>query len=226
MFQLSASTIEVLKNFASINTGLFFKEGKKQRTISSTKSILAEAVLDDALPSSFGIYDLNNFLAIIGFDDVKTSELSYEDPTLTVKLRDQELMKFRCCESKMLVTPPNKDLDLGTVDVKFDLTEEALSRILKAASILSSPNIVVESDGTKMVLATMDVGNDSAHQYSCTLGQEPKQVFQFVFRTDNWKMLPGAYHVEISSKGLSKFTHATRPLMYWLALESTSKSEK
>jgi len=223
--QLSPATLEVLKNFASINSGLMFREGKKQRTISPTKTVFAEALLDEEIPSSFGIYDLNNLLAVLTFDGSQTPSLSYGDSNLTVKIRDNETTKFRCCEEKMLVVPPTKELDLGTPDIEFDLTEETLSRILKAASILSAPHIVVEGNGSVLRLTAVDTTNDSSNQYSVEVDKTTQEC-RMVFRTENWKMMPGAYRVSISSKGIAKFENSARNLKYWLALEVGSKTQK
>ncbi len=223
--QLSPATIEVLKNFASINSGLMFREGKKQRTISPTKTVFAEAELEDQIPSSFGIYDLNNLLAVLTFDGAATPAVSYEESNLTVKIRDTETTKFRCCDEKMLVVPPTKELEIGTPDIVFDLSEEMLSRILKAASILSSPHIVVEGDGTTLRLTAVDTSNDSSNQYSVEV-DKTTQVCRMVFRTENWKMMPGAYQISISSKGIARFDNRARKLSYWLALEIGSKTQK
>lgn len=223
--QLSPSTIEVLKNFASINSGLMFREGKRQRTISPTKTVFAEAHLDEEIPSSFGIYDLNNLLAVLTFDGKQSPAVSYTNSNLLVKISDNEITQFRCCEEKMLVTPPSKELELGTPDIEFDLSEETLSRILKAASILSVPHIVVEGDGSALRLTAIDTANDSSNQYSVDVAKTDR-VCRMVFRTENWKMMPGAYHVSISSKGIAKFDNAARKLTYWLALEVGSKTQK
>jgi hypothetical protein len=41
-----------------------------------------------------------------------------------------------------------------------------------------------------------------------------------VFLTDNLKMIPGAYDVEISSKGLASFKNKSVDIQYWVATES------
>ena len=61
LMKLSTETIAVLKNFASINQGIEFKKGKKIKTISAGKTVLAEAHLTDEFPENFCIYDLNQF---------------------------------------------------------------------------------------------------------------------------------------------------------------------
>ena len=62
---LSSSSLTILKNFASINPGIFFRVGNTLKTISPAKNILAIADIEDNIESDFGIYDLNNFLSLI-----------------------------------------------------------------------------------------------------------------------------------------------------------------
>ena len=48
--KLSDKTVNILKNFSSINQSILFKEGNKLRTISVMKNILAEAEIDEDIP--------------------------------------------------------------------------------------------------------------------------------------------------------------------------------
>ena len=62
--KLSNETLTVLKNFSSINQGIQFKKGTKLTTVSSGKTVLAQAVLKDSFPQDFCVYDLNQFLSV------------------------------------------------------------------------------------------------------------------------------------------------------------------
>ena len=66
VMKLSESTLSVLKNFSTINQSILFKQGKKLRTISVMKNILAEVTVEEEFPKDFGIYDLPQFLNGIG----------------------------------------------------------------------------------------------------------------------------------------------------------------
>ena len=74
--KISADTLSILKNFASINTGLVFRKGTTIKTISSNKNILAEATITEDMPQDFGIYDLNKFLTVLS--------LHKEEPELEI----------------------------------------------------------------------------------------------------------------------------------------------
>ena len=62
--KLSEETINILKNFGSINQSIMVKEGNSLRTISVMKNILAEARVTESFTRDFGIYDLNKLLRI------------------------------------------------------------------------------------------------------------------------------------------------------------------
>ena len=73
--KLSDKTRTILKNFTEINQSLSFKEGKKLRTISPMQNVLAEAEIEEEIPSNFAIYALPQFLNAIDL---------YTDPDLDV----------------------------------------------------------------------------------------------------------------------------------------------
>ena len=60
--KLSSDTQSTLKNFASINSNLVVQEGNTIRTIAEAKNILAKATVSEQFDTSFGVYDLNEFL--------------------------------------------------------------------------------------------------------------------------------------------------------------------
>ena len=73
--KLSDATLDVLKNFSTVNQNILEKEGSKLRTMSTMKNILAEAEVTEAFPQDFGIYDLNEFLGVLTL--VKDADLDF-----------------------------------------------------------------------------------------------------------------------------------------------------
>ena len=55
--KLSKTTLELLKNFATINTNLLVKSGSSLSTVSASKSILAKGTIEESFPQEFAIYD-------------------------------------------------------------------------------------------------------------------------------------------------------------------------
>ena len=220
--KLSNETLNVLKNFAGINSGIEFKSGNKLSTISSTKTVLAKATLKDTFPQDFCIYDLNQFLSVHSLS--KDTELDF-DPQNVIFKSGRSKTKYRMTSKNMIVSPPDKELKLPSIDGEFTLKEEDLVQALKNAAVLQSPNIAFESDGSKVTLTVFNSKDDSAHTNTIvihTVGENETQYqkFKAVFLTENFKMIHGTYHVEISKAGLSHFKNEAGDLEYYIAIEA------
>lgn len=223
--RLGEKTLNVLKNFATINSGIAFKAGNKISTVSPQKNILADADIDETIPRDFCIYDLSNFLSVISlFKD--GAELEFDDKNILVAGMDgRSKIRYRYTDSSMVVGAPDKRPTLQEVDVSFVFTQDDFSWIMKTASVLGSPNIAVQSDGNVVSLTTFDASNDSAHSNDMVLESvDPAgKSYKLVFKTENMKMIPGDYTVDISAKGIAKFTGLSNSLSYFVTLETSSQ---
>lgn len=224
--KLSNDTLNVLKNFASINQGIFFKKGKVIKTVSSQKTILAEAKLEEELPVDFGVYDLNNFLSVVSLHK-DAPAFEFDDKHVVISGNGgRSKIKYRFCDPKMIVTPPEKSISMPDAEINFELKQSDLDWVLRAASVLGSPQVAVESDGTKINLVTFDASNDSAHTDSLEVADGNGDSYKMIFKTENLKMIPGDYDVSIASSGISNFKNKTVNLQYWIATEQGSSYTK
>ena len=101
--KLSTDTVNVLKNFASINSGIEFKKGKTLTTISSNKTVLAKATLQDQIEDDFCIYDLNQFLSVYSIND--GTELEFDDQNIIFKSGKSKIKYFNLMEGHETETP-------------------------------------------------------------------------------------------------------------------------
>ena len=225
--KLSNETVAILKNFGAINQGILFKPGKTLKTVSSHKNILAEVSIKEDIPAEFGIYDLNNFLSVISLHKDDPSFEFDEKQVTIVGNKGRSKIKYRFTPSNMIVTPPEKQLTMPDAEIKFELTAEDFDWVMRAASVLSSPQVAIESDGKKVSIVTLDLQNDSAHTDALEISEGNGNKFKMVFKTENiTKLMPGSYDVFISSKGISHFKNKNVPLQYWVTTEAGSKFEK
>ena len=86
------------------------------------------------------------------------------------------------------------------------------------------PDISVKSVDGAIMMSAVDKKNETANTYGVKVGDTDKS-FDFHFKVEHFKMLPGDYGVYISSKLISNFRHKNKNLQYWVALENTSKYE-
>ena len=217
--KLSESTLSLLKNFSTINQSILFKQGSRLRTISVMKNILAEATINEEFPKDFGIYDLNQYLNGLALHN--NPELNFEADNYVVIKEGRSRSKYFFADPSVIITPPDKSIELPSEDVTFDLSTDQLDKLLKAAAIYQLPDLsVVGGDGVVKVLVR-DKKNDTSNDFSIVVG-ETDSTFSFNFKVENIKNLPGTYSVVVSQKLLYRFTNKNQDLIYYIALEPDS----
>jgi len=217
--KLSDKTISLLKNFSSINQSILFKEGSKLRTISVMKNILAEATISEEFARDFGIYDLNQFLN--GLSLHQKPELDFANDGYVVIKEGRSRSKYFFADPSVIVTPPDKEISLPSEDVCFELTTTVLEKLLKAAAVYQLPDISAVGEAGVVKLVVRDKKNDTSNAHEEVVG-ETDVTFNFNFKVENIKILPGTYDVVVSQKLLSRFTSKNHDLTYYIALEPDS----
>ena len=215
--KFDAKTTQILRNFAVINPQIIFKEGNVLKTIAASKTIFAQATIDIEIDKTFGIYDLPKFLSAISlFDD---PELILGDSAVTIK-SGKERLDYTFSEPSLILSPPDKNIKLPSVDVEFELKNDTLVRVQKAIGIIGSPEIAFVGDGEKIYVTTVNSKDSTDWSFRIEVAETDK-TFKMIYLTDNIKVLPGDYQVAISSKGISQFTGEL--VTYWIAIESNSE---
>ena len=220
--KLSEKTLTLLKNFSNINQSILFKKGSSLRTISVMKNILAEATIDEDLPTDFGIYDLSQFLN--GLSLHNRPELDFQNDGFVYIKEGRMRSKYFFADPKVIVTPPDKELELPSEDVSFTLSTDQLDKLIKAAGIYQLPDLAVVGKNGVVKILVRDKKNDTSNDFAITVG-DTDDTFSFNFKVENIKILPGTYDVVVSKKLLSRFTCQNYNLKYYIALEPDSTFE-
>lgn len=220
--KLSEHTTSVLKNFASINQNLVIKEGKTISTMSAMKNIVAKAEVDEDFPREIAIYDLNEFLAALSLFTNPVLDFSENHVMITEEGKTGNSLKYFYSDPSV-VTTPSSEITMPETEVKFSLDSSDLSKVQRAASVIGSPDLVLEKNGTGSYLTVKDKKNDTANNYSLDVDAEGNGEYNFFFKVDNLKLLPTNYDVNVSSKNISHFkSQAGNAVEYWIALEPES----
>jgi len=219
---LSDKTLTILKNFAGINNSILVKQGNNLRTISVAKNILAEARIDEEFSRDFAIYDLNQFLN--GLSLHQDPELDFtENSYLTIR-EGRRRVKYFFADPAVIISPPEKEINLPSEDICFKLESTCLEKLLKAAAVYQLPDLSAIGEAGVIKLVARDKKNDTSNEFAIVVGETDKQ-FTFNFKVENIKIIPGAYNVVVSSKLLSEFTNESLDLKYYIALEPDSTFE-
>ena len=219
--KISTKTLDILKNFSEINQSILIKKGKKLKTVSALKNILAHADVEENFPQDFAIYQLNEFIGVLS--TMNNPDLTFHDKYVMLSQENGACTKYFYAEPSVVISP-EKDITMPSEDINFTLLEKQYNDLLKMSSILQLNDILVKgcSRTGKIFLAVTNKKNDTSNDYSVQVGEGVSDPFKMYFKTENLKMVVGDYNVHISSKGISHFENMTIKLDYWIALEPDS----
>ena len=215
---ISPETLDILRNFSTINSGLTVKEGNELKTVSAMKNIFARAIVTEDFDKEHSIYDLSEYLGAVSLFDTPNFEFNAEKVTVS---EGANTVQYYYADPQMVISP-QKDINMPEPEISFDIDEGVLDSLLKASSVLSLPDMVLSSDGTTVVLTVKDKKNSTSNVFSKTVAQGNGSTYEMYLRMENVKVIPGDYTVFVSSKGIAQFTNRKQSVEYFIALEPDS----
>jgi hypothetical protein len=216
--KISENTIKILKNFSTINQGIVVKPGNVLRTISINKAILAEAEVDETFETEFGIYDLNKSLSILSLTNSR--DVDFCDECLEFKgLDGKGRIRQRFTPSNLITAPPNKKMSINDFEITLTIGVDVVNWIFGVANVLKCPNIVIKGEGTDIQIVATDVKGVVVDDANVEVSGNADISFSAAIKLENLKIIPQEYTIDISSKGVCRFTNNDKSLTYWIAIE-------
>ena len=191
---LSKKTLDVLKNFSTINSSIVFRQGSTVRTISNAENILAKF-------TGAEIFTSGDFVSIRG--GRQSAKYYFSDPEITLK------------------SAPEKNVKFPGSDIEFSLTAEDLVNIQKASAVYGLPDLTFYSEeGSNTIkLILRDKENDTSNTYDLSLKGTATGTFSLDLKIENIRVLPSDYTVKVSQHLISEWTSQDVDLKYYIALE-------
>ena len=216
MTVITKPTIEVLKNFCSINKSIVIKPGNQIATLSINKNILAIADVEEQFESQISIYDLGVFLGGLSLFDQPKIDTTDSNYVTVSDQRGKSKTRFFYADPDIITQPPEKEITIPDEDVKFRLEASTLQQLQRAAMVYQLPDLCLYGDGTEMSLCVTDKKNDTSNSYSVQVGSTDNE-FCYCFKVENLKLLAGDYNVTISKQNVALFQGSG--IKYFIALE-------
>jgi hypothetical protein len=218
MMKLSTNTVEVLKNFASINPNILIRAGDSISTISAGKNIFAKAKIQETFDREFAIYDLNSFLATLSL--ANNADIQFDNEFLQVEI-DSGTMQYYYSDPSVIQAAPDKEIQVDNY-FQFTLTKEALKTIFSTASVSQATMFSVIGNGTNVSIVVGDPKTPSSNNYQKTIAASTK-VFKAHLPIDSLKIMNDTYTVTVSEKKFIYLEGTNGSSRYWLALDKDSE---
>lgn len=226
--KLSRDTLAVLKNFASINSGIMLQPGNLIMTRAINRTTYAEAEIKDQIDIEAAIYDLTGFLNILSLSD-EDAEISLEDD-MQISIKSARSVIYWPSVDQSSIVYPKKRIPFPTASIIFELKADDYQHLQKVARGLGIDTIGITNKDSKIVLNGYNKTSDSRLDrplYSVELANyDGENNFNFIFNMANLKMMNADYKVLIwvdekdGKKFASKFEGPTAS--YVIALENAS----
>lgn len=220
--KISEGTLSVLKNFSLINPSILFKPGNEISTISSSKTILSTATVDETFPVKGAIYNLNRFLGVLSlFED---PELTFDEHRVTIS-EGAKNIRYTFTDEKMVVVPPDRTIEFPVADASVEVPWKELNDVMRACAVMDLPEVALVGEDGKISICAMDTKNPTADNYSSDVG-ETSNTFKFIFKVENLKLMNYNYLIEVTAKGIAKFTSINQygpKVVYFIATEAKSE---
>ena len=217
--ELTDKTLEVLRNYATINPNLVFSEGNTLKTISVARNVLSQTTVEESFPQSFGIYDLNEFLSVLSL--VNKPRLKFETDYVVVgDSTGRSEVKYFYSDPDMLTSTP-QDIVMPEREVKFVIDTDTLSRVRKFNAALGHNEMTITPTTGAVRLTIVDPKDSTSNAFSIDVeGEYPEDVdFNFVVNVNNIKVVNEDFTVSVSKKLISQWKSQQSAIEYFIAFE-------
>lgn len=227
--KFSKETLNILKNFSTINSGIMLKPGNFIMTRAVNGTTYAEATISDTIDTDVAIYDLNSFLSILSLVGDDADIIMQEDGNLAIK--DARSTIFWPAADPSTIVFPTKPIPFPVANVIIDFKGEDLQQLMRVSRGMQIDTIAITNVDGKIVLRGYNKVEDAAltrPKYSLTLGDyEGAGNFNFIINMSNMKMTIGDYKLMLWAKmnGSKKQTAAKfegASASYVVAMEADS----
>ena len=236
--QLSKKSIDLLRNFSTINKSILIQPGKFLQTMSVNKNIIAMGQIAEKIPEQMAIYDLPLFLGALSL--FKKPWLHFPDNKKVVVYDEETKGKtvFYYSDPEIIVRPPEFNPNLPQQELMFDLPQTDITQLLQAAKVYGVEDLCINGYRQEYSICVRDKKNNTSNVFSLPLkkvvfdqtpreegGEQYKitperQEFCYCFKVENLKLLDATYHITLSQKNIANFTSLSHSeLDYFIALE-------
>ena len=122
---------------------------------------------------------MNEFLNGISLH--QNPDLDFEQQSYLTIREGKRRVKYFYADPEVIVCPPDKDIELPSQDICFQLEHSQLDKLKKAAAVYKLPDLSVVGEGGTIRLLVRDKNNDTSNEYSLEVG-ETDETFTFNFK--------------------------------------------
>ena len=215
--KISKETLTILKNFQLINPSIYIEEGNTILTKSPASTVIGKALVSDAFPKSFAIYELARFLSVASM--MKEAEIHFDDLFLTFNEGNKKI-RYGYCDPEVIVYPLKKPVKFPKDEIygEFFLSSLMLKETLSAMNVLGHEGIVIRGEDGLLKLTSYSTSSNDL--FSMEIGEIDK-TFSLIIEASKLNLIQKDYDVTISKKKFVRLS--SENLEYYIAPDIKSE---
>jgi hypothetical protein len=203
-----------------MNSNILVKPGNVIKTITPSKSGMAEAVIEETFDVEFGIWDLNKFLGLVSL--FNNPQFEFGEKSVSITGSNGSVVKYNYSEPRLL-TYPQKTVNMPSMSVTTQIPDGLFNELHRISSVLQLPDLSFISNGSNIYAHLSDMKDPTSNSYKVQLeGDSNGAEFSLNFKIENIRLLPGDYEVTFSKNIAGQFENQNINLRYWFAMEPDS----
>ena len=115
MIDITPRTVEILKNFCTINKSIVIKAGNQIATLSINKNILAIADVEETFDSEIAIYDLGMFINGLSLLDQPRIDTTSSTYVTITDAKGRSKTRYFYADPDIITQAPEKEIELSLV---------------------------------------------------------------------------------------------------------------
>lgn len=212
---LSKETIDILKNFSTINPSVYVESGSLIQTTSPYENVFAFAYVSETFDKPFGIYELSRFLNIVSM--MPNPEFDFDEKFVEIK-SGRHSVKYQYASKDMIIY---KKVDPNHVtsfegSVNFTMSKNDVIVLRKAAALLDMPEAQFQCENGKIVVRAVDLENGTIDDWTTIITEtEHEDTLPITFSFDSLKLIDGDYDVCLDANSpFGVFKGKEMPVVY------------
>jgi len=227
--KLSKETVDTLKKMYEVNQGVkFVKEEKTLKVKSTDNSLLVHASIDEEWPRDFYVYDLREFLSVVGIIENPTLDFT-NDKFVQIKSSDgKQKLRYIEADPQFVTSYVDKVPKLPSTEIEVLVTEQQFQSVMKAAQTMRLDFVGFVCDGETISLSAFNKNNgdeSTTNNFSIEL-MEGDVEFEMFYKLDNQNIAvllgEGDLDFKVSAKKISNVKTVSGK-EFWIALNANSK---
>jgi hypothetical protein len=224
--KFSAETLAVLKKLQKINQCLKINKDSTQLTsMNESKTIAAYIEIAETLPRTFCVYDLAEFITVLGVIENPVVDFSNDKFVVIKSENGSQKLRYIDGEEGLINSYTDKKFSLPSEDLTIKVTGPQLKSVLSAAGALKLEYVGFKSDNGKVYLSAFARNNGDGNDtngYSIEVGETDAE-FNLYYKTESLQILDGETTFVISKKKISMIENGKAK--YFVALDANSTSK-